>query len=116
MDTPGFIHLEFLRKTVLQLPGVTEKLLFGEPAFSVNKKLFAVLKSDGQTLAINTAERDVWMQADPHTFYITPHFQNYDYMLIRLERVDPDDLVNLLIKAWRKRATKKLIQQYEENA
>ena len=113
MDTHGFIHLQFLRKTLLPMPGVTERILFGDPAFHVNKKLLAVLKPDGQTMVINTNERDTWMEADPHTFYITDHYLNFDYMLVRLESVKPDDLTTLLIKAWYKRAPKKLIQAYE---
>ncbi|MFA6245783.1 MAG: hypothetical protein WC615_02505 [Mucilaginibacter sp.] len=37
MDTNIFIYLEFLRKTLLPLPGVTEKPAYGTPAFYAAK-------------------------------------------------------------------------------
>jgi hypothetical protein len=115
MSTDVFALLQFLRKTLLPLPGVTEKMLLEMPAFYVNNKIFTRIKEDGENLVIGTLERDKWMEADPETYYITDHYRNYDYMLVRLDRVQPDELTELLITAWRNRATKKLIKQYEDN-
>ncbi|WP_199118861.1 hypothetical protein [Pedobacter sp. ASV28] len=50
------------------------------------------MKEDGENLAIYTQERGKWMMKDPYTFFITPHYQNYKYMLINLDRVEPTDL------------------------
>jgi hypothetical protein len=109
----GFIHLAFLRKTLLALPGVTEKLCFGTPAFYVNKKYFARLKEDGETLVLQTFERDKWIASKPDAFFITPHYFNYDYMLVNLKTVLPANLEELLLTAWHNRATKNLIKEYE---
>lgn len=113
MDTDAFIYLEFLRKTLLPLPGVTEKLHFETPAFYVNKKIFARLKEDGETLVIHTTEREKWMDADGTTFFITDHYRHYDYMLVALKTVSPDDLKLLLLTAWRNRAPAKLRKEFE---
>ncbi|SHM75199.1 MmcQ/YjbR family DNA-binding protein [Mucilaginibacter sp. OK098] len=112
--TIAYVHLEFIRKTLLVLPGVTEKLCFDTPAFYVNKKYFARLKEDGETLVLQTLQRDKWITANPDAFFITDHYFNYDYMLINLKTVSPDDLTALLLTAWHNRATKKLIKEYEE--
>ena len=40
------------------------------------------------------------MKADPETFFITDHYLNYPYMLVRLSKVDRDDLRELLEDAW----------------
>jgi hypothetical protein len=113
---PGvFIYLEFLRKTLLPLPGVTEKMCFGTPAFYVKKKIFTRIKEDGENLVLGTLERDKWMQAKPEVYHITDHYRNYDYMLVHLDKVDPEELKGLLITAWRNRATSKLINEYENN-
>jgi hypothetical protein len=109
MDTNTFIYLEFVRKTVMPLPGVTEKLCYGTPGFYAGKKMFSRVKEDGETLVVQTYERDKWMEADPVTFFITDHYLNYDYMLIALKTVSPDDLKKLLLAAWYNRAPKKLI-------
>lgn len=113
MGTDVFIYLQYLRKLLLAMPGVTEKMCFNTPAFYVGGKLFARIKEDGETLVIGTLERDKWMRANPDIYYITDHYRNYDYMLINLEKVDPVELQKLLVTAWRNRATKKLIKEYE---
>jgi hypothetical protein len=113
MSTDPFVYLEFLRKALLPLPGVTEKLHFGTPAFYVNKKIFVRLKEDGETLVVSTVERDKWMDTDPSTFFITDHYQHYDYMLVALKTVSPDDLSLLLLAAWRNRAPTRLVKQFE---
>lgn len=115
MNDSSFIHLQFLRNTLLPMPGVSEKLCYGTPGFYAGKKLFARVKEDGETLVVQSSERDKWMDADPETFFITDHYLNYDYMLINLQRVTPDDLVSLLITAYQNRATGKLLQAFREN-
>jgi len=103
--------LEFIRQNINSLPGVTEKLLFETPAFYVAKKIFARIREDGENLVLYTEERELWMSKDPKTYFITPHYENYKYMLVNLERVDPTELKQLLKNAWLKRATKTLIKQ-----
>lgn len=108
------IFLQFLKSTLLPLPGVTHKMCFEDPAFYVNNKIFCNIKVKHELLAIHTTEREKWIALDPHTYFITPHYQNYKYMLVRLETVSPGDLKQLLIAAYLARATKKLIREYED--
>lgn len=108
MEPETVIYLEFIRKAVLHLPGVTEKPCYSTPGFYVDKKIFSRLKEDGETLVVQTFERDKWMEADPLTFFVTDHYLNYDYMLVALKTVSPDDLTKLLLTAWYNRAPKKL--------
>jgi len=115
MDIDSFIYMDAIRKHIVALPGITEKPCFGTPAFYVNDKLFARLKEDGQTLVIHTSEREKWLKAKPGTFFITDHYKNYSYMLINLEIVAPADLKNLLTEAWRNRAPKRLIKEFDLN-
>jgi hypothetical protein len=108
------IYLEFIRKAVERLPGIVEKPCYSTPGFYADKKLFARMKEDGETLVVQTYEREKWMEADPVTFFVTDHYLNYDYMLVTLKTVSPDDLAKLLTIAWCNRATDKLIKAYEE--
>jgi hypothetical protein len=105
--------LEFIRNAVKDLPGIDERPCYATPAFYAGKKLFARLKEDGETLVIQTYEREKWMEADPATFFVTDHYLNYDYMLVSLATVSPNDLTKLLTIAWSNRATNKLINEYE---
>ena len=36
------------------------------------------------------------MEADPNTFFITDHYQNYPMMIVRLSAIDTQDLSELL--------------------
>ena len=112
-NTP--VYLEFLRKTLSPLPGFNEKPCYGTEGFYAGKKLFARMKEDGETLVVQTFDRERWMEKDPETFFITDHYRKYDYMLISLKQVKPDDLVSLLVTAWQNRATDKLKKEFEAN-
>lgn len=103
--------LEFIRQAVMELPFVTEKICFETPAFYVNKKIFARIKEDGESLVLYNEERNLWINKDPKTFFITPHYENYKYMLINLERVEPEELKQLLKLAWQQRAPKSAVKQ-----
>lgn len=113
MDPQILIFLQFLRDKLLPLPGVTEELCFETPAFYVNKKIFTRIREDGETLVIHTTERNKWMDANPDVYFITDHYLNFDYMLVNIQKANPAELEPLLIQAWRNRALKKMIAQYE---
>jgi hypothetical protein len=107
-------YLDFIRKTALALPAVTEKLCFDTPAFYVTDKLFARLKEDGETLALHSNEREKWIEKDPDTFFITEHYKNYKYALVTLGNIQPELLEKLLIDAWRNRASAKLCKELDQ--
>ena len=111
MQNKTLLALAFIRNTVMELPGVTEQLCFGTPAFYAGKHIFARLKEDQENLVVHTIEREQWMQKDPITFFITDHYVNYKYMLVNLERVHPNDLKALLLMAWKNRAPKKILNE-----
>lgn len=115
MQQKTLLALAFIRNVVAALPATSEKLCFNTPAFYVNKCLFARLKEDEEHLVIYTEEREKWMQKDPETFTITPHYVNYKYMLVNLECVAPEVLKEILTTAWRQRAKKTLVKQYLAN-
>jgi hypothetical protein len=55
--------------------------------------------------------RHALVKAKPETFSIPPHYENYDMVVVRLENVDDDEFKNLLTKAWRMVAPKKLLEK-----
>jgi hypothetical protein len=110
-----FIYLQFIRQHMMSLPGTSEGLSHGTPAFYVNKKILARMWENGEVLVLHTDEREKWIQADPRTFFITDHYRNYPYMLINLPKVEPDDLKELLTAAWLSKASKGLVKEYENN-
>jgi len=58
-------------------------------------------------VATTFEERDEMMAADPETYYITDHYLKYPGVLVRLSRVHPDALRDLLGRARRLTSTAK---------
>ncbi len=46
-------------------------------------------------------QRDELIAADSDTYYVTDHYVDYGGVLVRLSRVHPDALRDLLLMAWR---------------
>ena len=115
MEINALIYLGFIRNVMLSLPGTSEGLCFGTPAFYIKKKLLARMWENGEALVVHNPERELWMKKDPETFFITDHYRNYESLLINLERVQPDDLKQLLTTAWLGKASKTLLKKYQES-
>ena len=89
--------------------------LYGTSGFRVAGKLFARIKEDGVTLVVRTDRdsREALMEANPSTFFVTPHYRGHDWMLIRLSSVKPEELREQLVAAWKRRASKKLLAAFD---
>jgi hypothetical protein len=100
---------EIVRRIALSLDNVEEGTSYGTPAFKVLGALFARLHQDGESLVLRAdfEQRAELMAADPETYHITDHYLNYEWVLVRLARVHPDTLQDLLRAAWRSAAKEK---------
>jgi hypothetical protein len=100
------ITFDTVREIGLALPDVEEGTTYGAPSLKVHGKMFACpaihRSADPGSLAIRIDfdRREELMAADPETYYITDHYVNYPAMLVRLSRVHPDALRDLLLMAW----------------
>ncbi len=104
-----------MRELVGSLPGVEEGTSYGTPALKVRGKLFVRFHQDGESLVvgIEEREREERMKSDPHAYYITDHYAAYPWMLVRVAVVTREDLAELLYSAWRLRAPKRLLAEYD---
>jgi len=101
---------EDVRALSLELPGTEESTSYGTPAFKVRKKLFARLREEGDILVVKVDrdERDALIESEPDVYFVTPHYENYGYVLVRLEAVERDHLREILTDSWRLAAPRKL--------
>ena len=51
-------------------------------------------------VCVPAADRDEMIAADPATYYLTDHYAGGDAVLVRLSRIRPDALRDLLRAAW----------------
>jgi len=93
------------------LPGAEESTSYGTPAFKVKGKLFARFHQDGESLVVSVDfdEREEMMNTDPEKFYITDHYRNYPWILVRLSKVRSEELRDLLLGSWRRAAPKQMV-------
>ena len=105
-----------IRKIALAWPAVEDGTSYGTPALKVRKKLFARLREDERQLVlfVDFMEREALIQSSPDTFIVTPHYQDWPMVVIDLPSVDPEELRELVIESWRRRAPKRLVAEYDE--
>jgi hypothetical protein len=61
-------------------------------------------------------QREMMLELDPKTYHITDHYKDYPYVLVRTERITPDELKLMLERRWRAIAPKKLVKEIDEKA
>jgi hypothetical protein len=103
------VTFEDARLIALSLDNAMESPSYGTPGFKVDGVLFARFHQDGESLVVRTdfEQRAELMAASPEAYYITDHYLNYEWILVRVARVHPDALRDLLRAAWRAAAAKK---------
>jgi hypothetical protein len=95
-----------VRRIALAMPGVEEGLSWGVPAFKLHGKLMACAPThksaepDSLVVALDFPQRDELLAAAPDTYYVKEHYEDYPCLLVRLKRVHPDALRDLLGMAW----------------
>ena len=95
-----------------RFPGVEESTSYGTPSLKVRGKFMCRLRTNPDALVvrvIDVADAEALLKGDPDVFFITPHYEGWPVVLVRLEAVDPDQLAELVEDAWRMQAPKRLV-------
>jgi hypothetical protein len=96
-----------VRRLGVALPEVEEGTSYRQPALKVAGKTFASLSSHeaGALLVrVDPDERPFLLASRPDAFFVTPHYEAWPGMLVRLDVVDEATLRELLEDAWTLRA------------
>jgi hypothetical protein len=89
-----------VRRRCSTLPGVTERPSWGKPAWFA-RTLMARIWEPG-VLTVKTQEREALAGTDPDTYFWTPHHERSPKLvLVRLERIDVEELDELLEESYR---------------
>ena len=100
----SFKHVEAIGRT---LPGVEVTTSWGQPTLKVRGRMFVCIaankSAEPNTLVVmmDFADRDALIEDDPATYYLKDHYLNYPCVLVRLSRVHPDALRDLVTGAHR---------------
>jgi len=119
-----------VRRLALALPNTSEqRKTRSGPTWLVNGKSFAwerpLRPSDiaalgkkapsGPILGVRTADlemKEALLAGAPGIYFTTPHFDGYPAVLIRLGKISPKQLEDVLIEAWLAQAPKRVAAEY----
>jgi hypothetical protein len=99
---------DIVRTLALALPGVEAATKYdGSPVLRVDGIFMAGLathsSAEPETLVVRAGleDRDRLVEDAPETYYLTDYYRSYPLVLVRISRVEPDALHDLLSVSWR---------------
>jgi hypothetical protein len=99
------IDFDTVQQIGLALPGVEASTAYGAPALKVRGKLMACVPThrsaepNSLLLRVGFDDRAELLAAAPDVYYVSDHYLGYSAVLVRLSRVTPDVLGDLLSMA-----------------
>lgn len=105
------------RQIALSLPEATEEPHFDMTSFRVRGKIFATVPPDGSRLHVfvDEQEAEACVAEDPAAFELLRWGQRLAGLRIQLARSAPDRVRELLEEAWRRKAPKRLIADFDRH-
>ena len=101
------IDFDTVRRIGLGLPEVEESTMYRSPALKVRGKLLTCIpihksaEPDSLAVSIGFDQRAELIASAPDIYYVKDHYLNSPVVLVRLSRIHPDALRDLLGMAWR---------------
>jgi hypothetical protein len=104
------------RALALSLPDAVEKQAWGHPTFRIRDKMFATMATDGSTASVKSTldEQRALTEMQPDTFSVPAYVGKHGWIGIQLDRVDAEELSELVTEAWRLTAPKRLVTSFDD--
>jgi len=113
----------------MAMPGASERESRGLRQWRVGDKLFVwerpLRRSDLEALGSDAPDgpilgarvehlvaKEALLANDKGVFFTTPHFDGFPAVLVKLDKIDVDDLDEVIVEAWLARAPKRLVDAY----
>lgn len=94
-----------------KLPKVEADIWYGTPGLKVGGKGFARLRTEagGSVVMLCTLEeKERLLESGEPAYFTEPHYDNFGAILIDLSKISKDALHELVVSAWRLKATPKI--------
>jgi hypothetical protein len=109
------VTFEHVRTVAHAFPGVEDGTSYRTPALKVRGKLLARVHQsiDCLVLRVDFLDRQILIQSAPSVFFITDHYRDYPWVLMRFSAAEARELPDLIERAWRLVAPKTLVKNYD---
>jgi hypothetical protein len=100
------VHFDTVRKLAHEIGAVEECTVHGAPSLKVRGKVLACIavhksaEPGSLVVRIDANQRAKLIASASDVYYVTDHYVNYPTVLVRLSRIQPDALKELLGIAW----------------
>ena len=102
------ITFDTVRKIGLAMPGVEESTAYGAPVLKVQGEILAGIPAKRSEVepgslgvCVDFDDRAELLAAAPRVYYLTEHYAGHKVVLVRMSRVNPDMLRDLLGMAYK---------------
>lgn len=118
MTEPQRWNWESLRAFALSLglPHVTDAVSWGQPNLKAHGKMWVWWSPQEQVPCfkmVSRADRDFYLEVDPDSFFVTPHYAPHPLLLVRTARLEPDWARQALEKSWRAMAPRTVLKAWD---
>ena len=99
-----------------RFPGIEVSTSYGTLAIKVKGKFMARLRTEAEgwlAIKCDFIDREILLQAAPHVFHLTPHYENYPMILVDLAAIDKGVLLEVIERAWRMTASEKAVRDWD---
>jgi hypothetical protein len=104
-----------VRELAAAFPGVEEGTTHSQPAFRVHGKLFVWMSPSERgslCVRVDPDEKNFLLESNADVYFSTSHYEGYPAVLIRLDRIQRQELAERIEDAWLLRAPKRLVDQF----
>lgn len=98
------------------LRGTKVSASYGTPNLKVRGKLLTRLRLEDDKLVlagVPADERDMLLEAAPHVFRVTRHYDGYPIVLARIATLDGVSLHSFLVRRWGEIAPKRFVAKFD---
>ena len=104
-----------VRELALSLPRTTEGLVRDRVKFYIGRIVYVAFSRDEEFMgfAFPKEEREGLVDSDPEKFFMpTTSDLRYNWVVVRLDRIDETEMSELVVEAWRMCVPKRVATDY----
>ena len=109
-----------VRAMALSLPRTTEEQGYKTPGYKVAGKGFLRLRTEAEgglvVFVSDMGEKEALLTSGSDAFHTTPHYDGWPVVLVDLDKIDRNELRELITDSWLVKAPPKLRREFEAQA